>query len=160
MSRRRLPVIQEVAMSPAARVAVVSLCAVILLGLGGTSRLLASAAADELAAITGTLWKWQGTLMNDDSRRVPDDPAKYTLRLDADGSLSVQADCNVHGGTYTASGQQLALTVTHGTMAMCPPDSLDQAYLKDLSQIRLFLVSEGQLFLDLPYDSGTMRFAP
>ncbi len=147
-------------MSPAVRIAVVSLCAVILLGLGGPAGPVAPAAADELAAITGKLWRWQATLMNDDSRRAPDDPAKYTLQLDADGSLSVQADCNMHGGTYTASGRQLTLTVTHGTMAMCPPDSLDQVYLKDLSQIRLFLVSEGQLYLDLPYDSGTMRFAP
>ncbi len=147
-------------MSPEIRFVAASVCAVILLGLAGPSGLVAPAAADEIAAITGKLWKWHGTMMNDDSRRAPDDPAKYTLMLDPDGSLSVQADCNVHGGTYTARGQQLTLTVTHGTMAMCPPDSLDQAYLKDLSEIRLFLVREGQLYLDLPYDSGTMRFAP
>ncbi len=118
-----------------------------------------SEAENGVAEITGKVWKWQTTLMNDDSKRSPSDPARYTLRLEPDGALSVQADCNVLGGTYAARGQNLSLTITHGTMAMCPPESLDQAYLKDLSEVRIFLIQKGELYLDLRYDSGTMRFA-
>jgi hypothetical protein len=39
------------------------------------------------------------------------------------------------------------------------PGSLDSRYLEDLERATIFFVEGGKLFLDLPVDSGTMRFA-
>ena len=40
----------------------------------------------------------------------------------------------------------------------CPPGSLDGRYLADLARVTTFFVEGGTLYLELPMDSGTMRF--
>ena len=45
-------------------------------------------------------------------------------------------------------------------MAACPEDSLDQQYLASLSNAAVYFFQDGDLFLDLFADGGTMRFRP
>ena len=40
----------------------------------------------------------------------------------------------------------------------CPPDSQDGQFMSQLQQVTAFFVDDGSLFLEMPYDSGTMRF--
>ena len=108
---------------------------------------------------TVTDWHWQGSLYNDDTRVVPPSPEKYTLTLKNDGAVHVRADCNQAGGGYTLEGSALQVHITHSTMAMCEPDSLDGAYLKDLSAVQSWMLHDGDLVLMLKYDTGTMRFS-
>lgn len=110
-------------------------------------------------AIGGIIWRWQGTAYNNDTRIAPSDPSRYTILLMPEGHLSVHLDCNAGGGRYTLAGKSLTLEVSHSTMAMCPPGSLDQTFLKDLGAARIAFVRDGDLYLDLMYDSGTMKFA-
>lgn len=105
-------------------------------------------------------WQWEQTIYGDDQKAVPADPARYTLTFNPDGTLAIRADCNRAGGTYTVEGQHIEITVTHSTMAACPPDSRERHFLKDLSAAAIFFFKEGRLCLDLKYDSGTMRFKP
>jgi heat shock protein HslJ len=42
----------------------------------------------------------------------------------------------------------------------CPPDSLDSAFMRDLQRVVSFFVDSGTLYLELPDDSGTMKFCP
>ena len=44
-------------------------------------------------------------------------------------------------------------------MVACPPDSLDQQYLASLEGGKIYFFQEGDLFLDLMADGGTMQFA-
>ncbi len=76
-----------------------------------------------------------------------------------EGHLSVRLDCNTGGGRYTLDGSSVKLDVTHSTMAACPPDSLAQKFMKDLAAARIVFLRDGELYLDLMYDSGTMKFA-
>jgi heat shock protein HslJ len=76
-----------------------------------------------------------------------------------EGHLSVHLDCNAGGGRYTLEGSSLTLDVTHTTMAACPPGSLAQQFMKDLAAARIAFMRDGTLYLDLMYDSGTMKFA-
>jgi len=110
--------------------------------------------------ITGVEWQWQQSLYSNDQKAVPTDRTHYTITFKPDGTLNVRADCNRAGGTYTAKDQSISIQVTHSTMAMCPPDSLDAKFLKDLAAATIYFFREGDLYLDLKYDSGTMKFSP
>jgi PKD repeat protein len=74
--------------------------------------------------LVGPVYRWQETLLNDDSRFVPSDPSRYTLQLMPDGSAAAQVDCNRAMGSYTLSGNQLSLSFLVTTLAACPPGSL------------------------------------
>jgi len=113
----------------------------------------------ETTTIVGILWKWQRTAYNNDTRAEPPDPSRYTILLVPDGRLSVHLDCNAGGGRYTLDGSSLTLEVTQTTMAACPPGSLDQQFMKDLAAARIAFMRDGNLYLDLMYDTGTMKFA-
>jgi heat shock protein HslJ len=117
----------------------------------------ASAATDD--NLLGIVWKWQQTLYNNDQRAVPNDPSGYTIVFQPDGTLAIRADCNRAGGNYTLENSSLNITVTHSTRAMCPPDSLEQTFLKDLDAATIYFMRKGQLYIDLKYDTGTMRFS-
>ncbi len=109
--------------------------------------------------IGGIVWNWQRTAYNNDTQTVPPDSSHYTILLMPEGHLSVRLDCNTGGGRYTLEGSSLTLDVTHSTMAACLPDSLAQKFMKDLAAARIVFLREGELYLDLMYDSGTMKFA-
>ena len=109
-------------------------------------------------SISGIVWKWQRTLYNNDTKLEPSDPSRYTILLMPEGHLSVHLDCNAGGGRYTLDGSSLTLEVTHATMAACPPGSLAQQFMKDLTAARIAFMRGGNLYLDLMYDTGTMKF--
>ena len=114
--------------------------------------------APEASEITRIEWKWQQTLYNNDTEVVPDNPDRYTVTFDPDGKIYLRADCNRGGGRYSVDGKNIVIEVTHTTRAMCPPDSLDQAFIKNLNAARIHFLQQGNLYLDLKYDTGTMKF--
>ena len=97
---------------------------------------------------------------SDDTTVIPTDASRYTLAFKPDGTVGVRADCNRAGGTYTVRGNAIAIRVSHMTRAMCPPASLDGTFLRDLDAAAIFFIKNGELFLDLKFDTGTMRFSP
>ena len=118
-----------------------------------------SAAAASAEGITGTVWKWQQTRLGDGQTTAPDDPARYTLSFQPDGSIAVRADCNRVGGNYALQNASLKIETTFSTRAMCPPDSLDRTFLKHLNAAAIYFIQEGLLYIDLTADTGTMRFS-
>ena len=44
-------------------------------------------------------------------------------------------------------------------MAACPEGSLEEEFVRGLSAATIYFIQEGDLYLDLKYDSGTMRFS-
>ena len=44
------------------------------------------------------------------------------------------------------------------TRAMCPPGSLSDRFAKDVGRATSYFVRDGELYLELPVDSGTLRF--
>ena len=111
--------------------------------------------------IIGTVWQWEQTLYNDDRKVEPSDPKNYTVQFREDGTLSVQADCNQKGGTYTylPEGKRLSIEITQSTMAACPEGSLEDEFVRGLSGSAVYFIKDGDLYIDLKYDSGTMRFS-
>ena len=104
------------------------------------------------------VWTWQKSVYNNDTSVEVSDPEQYTLQLLADGNLTAQVDCNRAAGTYTLDKQQLNIKITHSTMAMCPPDSLDTVFQKDLEAVYYYFIQDNILHLEMRYDTGTMFF--
>jgi heat shock protein HslJ len=109
--------------------------------------------------ITGTVWQWVQTLYNNDTKTVPAKPENYTIRFLENGNIEVKADCNQKGGTYSVEGKKLSIKLTISTMAACEPGSLEDAFVKDLTEAAIVFLKDGNLYLDLKYDTGTMNFS-
>ena len=110
--------------------------------------------------VTGPVWKWTTTQMNDGSSKTPSDPNQYLIEFLANGHVAVQADCNRVAGTYTVNGNRLAITLGPSTLAACPPGSLGDEFVKQLVNIRSYLFKGENLILEIKMDSGSMIFAP
>ncbi len=109
--------------------------------------------------ITGTVWQWVQTLYNDDRRSVPPKPANFTVQFLENGRVNVKADCNLKGGVYSRDGKRLSIEITHSTMAACEEGSLEEQFVRDLTAGDLFFLKEGDLYIDLKYDTGTMKYS-
>jgi heat shock protein HslJ len=109
--------------------------------------------------VTGPVWQWVQTLYNDDRKVVPGDPKNYTLQLLEGGLINIKADCNMKGGRYSINGKHLSIEITHSTMAACPDNSLEDEFVRELSGVAIYFLQDSDLYLDLQFDSGTMKFS-
>jgi heat shock protein HslJ len=118
------------------------------------------AVAQESPALVGTVWQWERFVGGDDTVIEVDDPSRYTLTLNEDGTYQVLADCNRAGGGYKLDGAHLALLPGPMTLAECGPDSLYDEYISKLGDVRTYVRSEAgdQLVLNLFADAGSMFF--
>jgi heat shock protein HslJ len=111
------------------------------------------------ADITGIVWMWKGTTTPTGVTGV-DDPSKYTIELLPDGQFRVSADCNSGSGSYTLGDGHVSFEFGPMTLAECEAGSLGDQFIKELSAAAIFFLEGEELFIDLKFDSGTMRFAP
>ena len=109
--------------------------------------------------ILGTTWQWESTITPVEKITVPA-PERYTIFLQADGKAQMRFDCNRGGGGFNISTGKLSFGPLMSTRMACAPDSLDSAFIRDLQRVASFFVDNGTLYLELPYDSGTMKFRP
>jgi heat shock protein HslJ len=128
---------------------------------GGPKSFLKLNAAGKASDLTGAVWLWVETVYSDDLRVAPAESGKYTVEFREDETLNVKADCNRKGGSYSSSpkDQRLSIAITHSTMAACPEGSLESEFERELNAATSYFIKDGELYLDLKYDSGTMRFS-
>jgi heat shock protein HslJ len=117
----------------------------------------APATAPAPAALVGPVWQWVQTLYSNDSKAAPPRPENYTVQFGADGTVNVKADCNRKGGRYSGKEPRIAIEITQSTMAACPEDSLEAQFVRDLTAGAVWFLRDGDLYIDLKYDTGTMR---
>ena len=109
--------------------------------------------------VLGKTWQWESTITPVEKITVPN-PDRYTILLTEKGRLQARFDCNRGGGDYKISAGKLSFGPLMSTRMACPPGTLDGPYTRDLQRVVSFFVQDGNLYLELPYDSGTMRFRP
>lgn len=107
--------------------------------------------------VLGKTWEWEQTITPVEKITVPN-AERYTIRFAENGKLQARFDCNRGGGEYKISPGKLSFGPLLSTRMACPPDSLDGPYMRDLQRVVSFFVQDGHLYLELPLDSGTMRF--
>jgi heat shock protein HslJ len=120
------------------------------------SQVLSSGTA-EGASITGITWQWTELVESAPAAQsVVPNPEDYTLLLQPDGTLSIKADCNGVGGSYTLEGDFLTIALGPSTMAYCGEQSLDHQYLGLLDSVDSYAVQDGRLVLSLQNGTGRM----
>jgi len=92
-----------------------SLIVVLSVGVGAAQTSKTPTAAE----LTGTSWRLVQFQGMDDKTVKPDDPSRYTIEFNADGTLAARIDCNRGRGTWKSTGpSQLELGPMAITRAM------------------------------------------
>ena len=102
-------------------------------------------------------WQWVSTITPVEKITVTD-PECYTIMLTDDGKLQARFDCNRGGGEFKISHGKLSFGPLMSTRMACPPDTMEGPFMRDLQRVASFFLQDGLLYLELPYDSGTMKF--
>ncbi len=110
-------------------------------------------------SVRNKTWQWTATITSVEMTTV-ENPERYTILLTDNGRLQGRFDCNRGGGEYKISSNKLSLGPIFSTRMACPPDSLDTSFIKDLQRVSSFFIENGNLYLELADDSGTMCFRP
>jgi len=111
------------------------------------------------ADIVDISWQWTSLSENEPaSQSVVPNPEYYTLTLNSDGSMNVQADCNVVNGSFSVKGTSLTITLGPSTLAFCGEESLDLMFTELLNSVESYSIENDQLVLYLENDFGNMTF--
>ena len=108
--------------------------------------------------LTSREWTWINTQMNDDSTTTPSTKGAFTLTFQEDGRVLATTDCNSGNGSYELGPDN---SITFGPMAttmMFCEGSSEPEFYQQLSNVGSYVIQDGQLWLMLKFDSGTMVF--
>jgi heat shock protein HslJ len=99
--------------------------------------------------LSGTVWQWQQTLMNNDDKLVPDNPANYTVQFMADGTVSGSAGCNRYNAGYQVDGNGISIGLPIATRRFCAePEGImeqEQEYLTALGTAATYRMTGGRM---------------
>ena len=110
-------------------------------------------------SVLNKTWQWVSTITPVEKIAVSNSE-RYTIVLTDDGKLQARSDCNRGGGEFKISPGKLSFGPLMSTRMACPSDTLDGPFMRDLQRVASFFVQNGLLYLELPYNNGTMKFRP
>jgi heat shock protein HslJ len=118
--------------------------------------------------LAGTGWRLVEFQSMDDAAGTvrPSDQSLYTMRLNGDGTVAMQLDCNRATGSWqaTVGDDGASGSFTFGklasTRALCPPPNLDEKITAQAEYVRSFLLKAGRLYLSLMADGGIFVWEP
>lgn len=118
--------------------------------------------------LAGTEWRLVEFQSMDDAQGItrPPDPSLYTMRLNLNGTVAMQLNCNRANGEWNArpaaepSSGDFSLGPLASTKAFCPPPSMDEMILRDAGFIRSYMLKDGRLNLSLMADGGIYVWEP
>jgi heat shock protein HslJ len=118
--------------------------------------------------LAGTEWRLVEIQSMDDAigTKRPEDGTRYTLRLDADGVVSLRLDCNRATGPWTAepssdpTNGRFEFGPLAATAAECGASSLAGELSTQLPYVRGYLLRDGNLYLSLMADGGILAWEP
>jgi heat shock protein HslJ len=127
-----------------------------------------AAAAPAPSPLSGTTWRLVEIQSMDDAAGTirADDPARYTMRLGADGRVTMVLNCNRAMGSWSAEASadphngRFEFGPLAGTRALCPPPSLDERVVSQAQLVRGYALKDGKLHLSLKADGGIYAWEP
>jgi heat shock protein HslJ len=117
------------------------------------------AATGQAPTLTSNVWQWLGTTTGEGPVYVADS-TRYLIEFMDDGTAAITADCNNVIAEYTVDEDAISITPGPSTLAACPADSQGDLFVQQLSGAAIYFFQDGDLYIDLIADSGTMRFSP
>ncbi|MGQ5525531.1 META domain-containing protein [Chitinimonas sp. PSY-7] len=109
--------------------------------------------------LLGTRWVWVETT-TPSSRVVAPSSGMYLLDFGTEGFIRLTADCNRGSAKYTLDGKDFKAGQAALTRASCPPGGQGNRFTADLGKTERAEISDGELLLSMPANTGVMRFAP
>jgi len=113
-------------------------------------------------SLAGSSWRLVALESSDDAIGTvrSDDPAKYGMTLQADGTAALRLDCNRGTGRWmSAATNPRQGTMTFSPLAMtrafCPPGSLDSRVARELGFVRTYIIEGDTLRLIMMADGGS-----
>ncbi len=120
-----------------------------------------SAAATSNSELAGTSWEMVQIQSMDDNSWAPEDPTRYTLTLEEDGSAHMQLDCNQGRSSWSSDGApEISFGSVASTMALCQDDGLSERYASQFEFVRSYVMRDGHLFLATMADGAIIEFRP
>ncbi|HEY2337875.1 MAG TPA: META domain-containing protein [Burkholderiales bacterium] len=114
--------------------------------------------SSDLAGTSWRLVKFQG---GDGKTEFPVDRSQYTFAFNTDGSFTARIDCNRGRGSWKSSGPgQLELGPMAMTRALCAPGSMHDNVVRQMPNIRSYVIRDRHLFISLMADGGTYELEP
>ena len=142
------------------RILLTALLGMVIVGCAATGALRdENTRSKDPQSVLNKTWQWVSTITPVEKVAVSN-PERYTIILTEDGKLQARFDCNRGGGEYEISEGKLSFGPLMSTRMACPEDSLDGPFMRDLQRVASFFLQDGLLYLELPYDSGTIKFRP
>ena len=131
---------------------------VVVVGLGVWAVNLGVWQDDKGLGLTSKEWTWVSSLYNDGRELRPNKEGDFTLTFKEDGRVDVKTDCNSMGGEYAVEGNQLTFSNMMMTLMFCE-GSKESDFANILENTAsYFFTKDGDLILELKYDSGTATF--
>ncbi|HET7293609.1 MAG TPA: META domain-containing protein [Vicinamibacteria bacterium] len=137
----------------------------VVLGLGlvacgadGPPELPSAPGSGSSARTAGLLGAWQLVSLREAGGATIEiaEPAIFQAEFQADGRLSLVADCNRCSGTYEAGERTLSVTPMACTRAACPSMPLDTTYASLVGSATAWEATADRLELHAP--EGNLRF--
>ncbi len=113
---------------------------------------------DGRSSLVGS-WRLVELQSSDDSIGTtrPDDPTKYEMTLNADGSVAMQLDCNRGIGRWQSpEPSQITFGQMAMSMALCPEGSLDTRIAREMGFVRTYVLQGNRLSLNMLADGGNL----
>jgi len=115
---------------------------------------------EDLMMLRANPWQWV-SFTNPVEQFDVENPASYRLSFNTDATLGITADCNNVVGFYQGEyGGSLTIETGSATPAECGPGSRSDQFVKLLAGGTRYFFENGNLYIDLLADGGTMVFAP
>ena len=139
------------------RIIKVILAGMVFVGCAASESSLEGRNRTDPQAVLEKLWQWESTTTPLENIEVRA-PENYTLFFEPKGRARLRIDCNMGNGGFEIDQGKLTFGPIMSTRMACPPGSLDIVFTRDLQRVVSFFLNDGRLYLELPYDSGTMQF--
>jgi heat shock protein HslJ len=112
--------------------------------------------SDDLVGSAWSMYRLPGT---DGDSVTMEDPDKYTVRFNSDGTLDVKSDCNTGEGVYKLrSDNRITIDLTSGTTKDCGSDSYSALFFERLESASTYELDGDEMSLSLS-SGGSMDFA-
>jgi heat shock protein HslJ len=105
----------------------------------------------------GTTWRLVEIQSMDDAvgTKRPADPSRYTMRLDADGTVAMRLDCNRATSTWSAehggdSSGRFEFGPLAATRAICLPPTMGEELAAQAKFVRSYVLKDERLPTDAP----------
>jgi heat shock protein HslJ len=124
-----------------------------------TAPIVPTATVPNPASLSGTRWELVEIAYNNDKILRPMRGEKATLTFLFDTQVTGSAGINRFNGIFKSTADRaLAFGGLASTRAANPPGFIADQYLKDLESANRYRFDKGMLILQLPVDTGVMKF--